>query len=59
MLVVQVLSDQSVGLHGPVGVHLWHVHVIQEVDELLVPWGAEVLSCLFLQWFLQNLLKHL
>ena len=35
MLVVHVLPDEGVGLHGAVGVHLGHVHVIDEVDQTL------------------------
>ena len=39
MVVVQMLADEGVGLHGAVGVHLGHVHVVQEVHELLeVSW---------------------
>ena len=35
VLVVQVLADERVGLHGAIGVHLRHVHVVNEVDQLL------------------------
>lgn len=45
--VVQVLPDNGVGLHRPVGIHLRHVHVIDEIDELLVPWGAVISPSLF------------
>ena len=38
--VVQVLPDNGVGLHRPVGIHLRHIHVVDEIDDLLVPWGA-------------------
>ena len=34
VLVVQVLADECVGLHGAIGVHLRHVHVVNEVNQL-------------------------
>lgn len=52
--VVQVLSDEGVGLHRPIGIHLRHVHVVNEVDQLLAPWGAIVSPCLLLQGLLQD-----
>ena len=42
MLVVHVLSDEGVRLHGAIGIHLRHVHVIYEIDESLGAWGAKV-----------------
>ena len=53
-LVVHVLADQRVGLHGAVGVHLRHVHVVNEVDQLLGARGAKVAAGFLLQGLLQN-----
>ena len=44
MLVVHVLPDEGVGLHGAVGVHLGHVHVVDEVDQTLGARGTIVAS---------------
>lgn len=52
--VVQVLPDDSVGLHGPVGVHLGHVHVINEIDKLLIAWGAVISAGFLFQRLLQG-----
>lgn len=41
-----MLPDDGVGLHGSIGVHLWHVHVIDEIDKLLVAWGAVISASL-------------
>ena len=54
MVVVQVLSDQSVRLYGEVLVNLGHVHVINEVDESSGARGSEVTPSLLLE----RLLKH-
>ena len=45
MLVVQVLPDEGVGLDRAVGIHLRHVHVIDEVDELLCARRPVVAAC--------------
>ena len=47
MLVVQVLSDQCVGLHSAIGVHFRHIHIINEVDELLGTRRAIVTTCMY------------
>lgn len=52
--VVQVLPDEGVGLHRPVGIHLRHVHVVDEVDQLLLPRGPIVSPCLLFQRLLQD-----
>ena len=57
--IVHVLSDDCVRAHRPVAVDLGHVHVIQEVDQLLASRRAVVFPCLLLQRFLQDLLSHL
>ena len=59
MVVVQMLSNESVRLHRSVGVHLRHVHVVQEIDHLLATGWTIVLSSLLLQRLLQDLLQHL
>ena len=46
------------GLHGAVRVHGRHVHVVDEVDELLGPRGTVVGPGLLLQGFLHDLLEH-
>lgn len=58
VVVVQVLPKERVWLDSAVRVHLGHVHVINEVHQLLVAWRAVVLSRLLLQWLLHHLLKH-
>ena len=52
------LSDESVGLHSAVGVHLRHVHVIDEVDQSLGAGRAEAAARLLLQRRLHHLLQH-
>lgn len=52
--IVQVLPEQCVGLHGPIGVHLGHVQVIDKVHQPLCAWGAVVPASLFLQRLLQH-----
>lgn len=52
MVVVHVLADECVRLHGSIGVHLGHVHVIDEVDKPLAAGGAVVPPGLLLQGFL-------
>jgi len=42
MLVVQVLSNERVRLHSTIGIHLWHVHVVYEIDEFLGARGTKV-----------------
>lgn len=44
--IVQMLPDDGVGLHGSIGVHFRHVHVINEIDKLLVAWGAIISASL-------------
>ena len=41
-------------LHSPVGVHLGHVHVVNEIDELLVAWGTIVSAGFLFQRLLQD-----
>ena len=41
-----MLPDERVRLHGAIRVHLGHVHVVQEVDELLIPGRAIILTSL-------------
>lgn len=48
MPIVQVLPDERMGLHRPICIHCWHVHVIDEVDELLGAWRAIISASLFL-----------
>lgn len=35
VLIVQMLPDQSVRLYGTIGIHLRHIHVVNEVDQFL------------------------
>ena len=55
VVVVQMLSDQCVGLHCAICVHLWHVHIINEVDEFLCAWRPEVPASLLLKGLLHHL----
>ena len=59
MVVVQMLSNESVWLNRSIGIHFRHVHVIQEIDHLFATGWTIVLSSLFLQRLLQDLLQHL
>lgn len=54
MAIVQVLPEQRVGLHGPIGVHLRHVQVVDEVHEPLGARRAIVPASLFVQRLLQH-----
>ena len=58
VVVVQVLPKECVRLDSTIRVHLGHVHIINEVHQLLVAWRAIVLPRLLLQWLLHHLLKH-
>lgn len=49
-----MLPDDGVGLHGPIGIHLRHVHVIDEIDQLLVAWGGIISAGLLFQRLLQD-----
>ena len=57
MSVVKVLSKEGVGLYSEVLVHFGHVHVVNKVDQPFVPRGTITLARLFLEGFLQNLIK--
>ena len=59
MAVVHVLTDESVGPNSTIGINLRHVHVIQEVDQLLLSRWTVVPSCLLLETLFKNLLGHL
>ena len=52
------LSNERVRLDSSIRVHLWHVHIVYEVDQLLGARWAIGLSCLLLQWLLHDLLQH-
>lgn len=54
MLVVHMLSDQSVRLYGAIFINLGHVDIINKVDETLRPGRPVVSSCFFLKRLLQN-----
>ncbi len=53
-----MLSDKSVRLHCTICVHLGHVHIVNEVNELLGPRRSIIPTCLLLQGFLHDLLEH-
>ena len=48
MVVVDVLSHQRVRLDGEILVHLRHIDVIDEVDEVALAGRAEIPPCLLL-----------
>lgn len=52
--VVHMLPDEGVRGHRPILVHLRHVHVIKEVDELLGAWGPVIPPRFLLQRLLKN-----
>lgn len=58
MRIVQVLPDQRMRLHCAIRVHFRHVHVIDEVNQILGSRRAKVPSSLLLQRFLHDLLQH-
>ena len=53
--VVKMLPQQSVGLYSTIGVHLGHVHVINEVDQFLSAWGTVLLTSLLFQRLFHHL----
>ena len=53
--VVKMLPQQSVWLYSAIGVHLRHVHVIDEVDQLLSARRTILLSSLLFQRLLHHL----
>lgn len=46
MAIVQVLPDDGMGLHSSIGIYLRHVHVINEIDKLFIPWGTIISASL-------------
>ena len=58
MLIVHVLSEERVRLHGTVRVHFGHVHIVDEVDEALGARRTVVAARFLLQRLLQDALKH-
>lgn len=54
VVVVQVLAYECVRLHRPVHVHLGHVEVVYEVDELFSRWRSKLTAGFLLQGFLQD-----
>jgi len=53
MLIVSVLSQQSNGVLGIIWISLWHVHVINEVDELVLSNWSEGLTSFLLELLLK------
>ena len=53
-----MLPDQSMRLHGPVGIDLRHVHIVYEINKFLSARGTEVSPGFLLQRLLHNLLQH-
>ena len=56
MVVVEVLSDKGMWLHGEVLIDLGHVHVVDEVDQAASSGRTEVAASLLLQRLLQHTL---
>ena len=52
------LSYEGVRLHGAIGIHLRHVHVVNEVDHLLGARRTKILPCFLLKGLLHYLLQH-
>lgn len=59
VLVVEMLSQECVRLHSSVGVHLGHVHVVDEVDETFGAWRAVVAAGFLFERLLEHALQHL
>ena len=57
--VIHVLADKGVRPNSPVEIDLRHVHVVQEVDQLLGSWRTIVFPRLLLQRLFQDFLGHL
>jgi hypothetical protein len=53
MLVVSVLTEKSDGVLSVVGISGWHVHVIDEVDQLILANGSISFTGLFLELLFQ------
>lgn len=58
MCSVAHLTYECVRLYSAISVHLRHVHVVNEVDQLLGSWWTVCLAGFLLQWFLHDLLQH-
>ena len=58
MEVVQVLPDKCMRLDSSISIYLRHVHIINEVDQLLGSRRSVVPPGFLLQWFLHDLLEH-
>lgn len=54
MNVVHMLSYERVRLHRAICIHLRHIHVIYEVDQLFTAWGSIVTA----HFLLQGLFHH-
>lgn len=59
MVVVQVLSDHSMGLDSAICIYFGHIHVIDEIYKSFASRWTIVSPGFFLQRFLQKFLKHL
>ena len=53
MSVVGMLSKKGDGRLGVVGVQLWHVEIVDEINHLQFSWRTELFSCFFLQSLFQ------
>ena len=58
MLIVSVLSEKSNGTLGVIRITHWHVHVIHEVDELVLTNWSECLTSFLFKQLLQVHLKQ-
>ena len=59
MLVVLVLSHEGDGSLGVVGIKLWHVKIVDEVDQLVLAYGGIGSTCLLFKGLFENgLEKH-
>lgn len=52
------LTYECVRLYSAVSIHLGHVHVIDEIDQLFGSWWTVCLASFLLQRFLHDLLQH-
>jgi len=58
MLVVSVLSEKSNGTLGVIRITHWHIHIIHEVDELVLTNWSECLTSFLFKQLLQVHLKQ-
>ena len=58
MLVVSVLSEESNSILGIIWITSWHIHIINEIDQLEFTNWSKCLTCFLLKALLHNHLEQ-